>query len=30
VMQKGQIVHRCDTAEFRRDRDRAHALLGVA
>ncbi|MGH3712513.1 MAG: ABC transporter ATP-binding protein [Micromonosporaceae bacterium] len=30
VMQKGRIVHRCATADFRRDRDRAHALLGVA
>ncbi|MGP4026010.1 ABC transporter ATP-binding protein [Actinomadura sp. 3N407] len=29
VMQKGRIVHRCGTEEFRADRDRAHALLGV-
>lgn len=29
VMQKGRIVHRCRTEEFRADRDRAHALLGV-
>ena len=29
VMQKGRIVHRGSTADFRRDRDRAHALLGV-
>lgn len=29
VMQKGRIVHRSTTAEFRADHDRAHALLGV-
>ncbi|WP_433462172.1 ABC transporter ATP-binding protein [Spirillospora sp. CA-128828] len=29
VMQKGRIVHRSPTADFRRDRDRAHTLLGV-
>jgi branched-chain amino acid transport system ATP-binding protein len=29
VMQKGRIVHRSPTAEFRADRTRAHALLGV-
>jgi len=29
-MQKGRIVHRGSTAEFRGDRNRAHALLGVA
>ncbi|WP_248963840.1 ABC transporter ATP-binding protein [Sphaerisporangium perillae] len=29
VMQKGQIVHRSSTSEFRADRARAHALLGV-
>ncbi|GAA4126754.1 ABC transporter ATP-binding protein [Actinomadura keratinilytica] len=29
VMQKGRIVHRSTTAEFRQDRERAHALLGV-
>ncbi|KAB2340184.1 ABC transporter ATP-binding protein [Actinomadura rudentiformis] len=29
VMQKGRIVHRSSTREFRTDRDRAHALLGV-
>jgi branched-chain amino acid transport system ATP-binding protein len=29
VMQKGRIVHRSPTAEFRADRPRAHALLGV-
>ncbi|MER5433636.1 ABC transporter ATP-binding protein [Streptomyces sp. NPDC002588] len=29
VMQKGRIVHRSSTAEFRQDRDRAHSLLGV-
>ncbi|TNY38330.1 ABC transporter ATP-binding protein [Thermomonospora catenispora] len=30
VMRKGRIVHRGPTAEFRSDRRRAHALLGVA
>ncbi len=30
VMQKGRIVHRSTTAEFRRDSSVAHALLGVA
>ncbi|MBA9002670.1 ABC transporter ATP-binding protein [Thermomonospora cellulosilytica] len=30
VMSKGRIVHRGPTAEFRSDRRRAHALLGVA
>jgi branched-chain amino acid transport system ATP-binding protein len=29
VMQKGRIVYRTSTADFRRDRDRAHTLLGV-
>jgi branched-chain amino acid transport system ATP-binding protein len=29
VMQKGRIVHRGTTADFRRDRGRAHTLLGV-
>jgi branched-chain amino acid transport system ATP-binding protein len=29
VMQKGRIVHRGATSDFRADRDRAHALLGV-
>ncbi|SDK35248.1 branched-chain amino acid transport system ATP-binding protein [Nonomuraea maritima] len=29
VMQKGRIVHRGPTADFRADRTRAHALLGV-
>ncbi|MGI5282220.1 hypothetical protein ACQEVF_02705 [Nonomuraea polychroma] len=29
VMQKGRIVHRSPTADFRADRARAHALLGV-
>lgn len=29
VMQKGRIVHRGSTPGFRRDRDRAQALLGV-
>jgi branched-chain amino acid transport system ATP-binding protein len=29
VMQKGRIVHRGTTADFRRDRARAHTLLGV-
>ncbi|WP_222871069.1 ABC transporter ATP-binding protein [Nonomuraea sp. PA05] len=29
VMRKGRIVHRSPTAEFRADRARAHALLGV-
>jgi len=29
VMQKGRIVHRSPTADFRADRERAHALLGV-
>ncbi|MER5225568.1 ABC transporter ATP-binding protein [Streptomyces flaveus] len=29
VMQKGCIVHRSSTADFRRDRARAHSLLGV-
>jgi branched-chain amino acid transport system ATP-binding protein len=29
VMQKGRIVHRVSTADFRRDRARAHTLLGV-
>ena len=29
VMQKGRIVHRGSTADFRRDRARAHTLLGV-
>ncbi|MGW0808270.1 ABC transporter ATP-binding protein [Nonomuraea sp. NPDC002799] len=29
VMRKGQIVHRSTTADFRADRARAHALLGV-
>ncbi|MFB4284131.1 MULTISPECIES: ABC transporter ATP-binding protein [unclassified Nonomuraea] len=29
VMQKGRIVHRGSTADFRADRTRAHALLGV-
>uniref|UniRef100_UPI0037C9FF6E ABC transporter ATP-binding protein n=1 Tax=Nonomuraea gerenzanensis TaxID=93944 RepID=UPI0037C9FF6E len=29
VMQKGRIVHRSPVAEFRADRARAHALLGV-
>jgi branched-chain amino acid transport system ATP-binding protein len=29
VMRKGRIVHQCSTADFQRDRDRAHALLGV-
>jgi branched-chain amino acid transport system ATP-binding protein len=29
VMQKGRIVHRSSTADFRRDRARAHSLLGV-
>jgi hypothetical protein len=29
VMQKGQIVHRGSSTDFRRDRDRAYALLGV-
>lgn len=30
VMEKGQMVHNCATAEFRQDRDTAHRLLGVA
>lgn len=30
VMEKGAIVHRVPTAEFRRDPDTAHRLLGVA
>lgn len=30
VMEKGTIVHRVPTGEFRRDPDRAHRLLGVA
>jgi branched-chain amino acid transport system ATP-binding protein len=30
VMEKGAIVHRVPTGEFRRDPDRAHRLLGVA
>ncbi len=30
VMEKGRIVHRVPTAEFRRDRATAHRLLGVA
>jgi branched-chain amino acid transport system ATP-binding protein len=29
VMQKGRIVHRASTDDFRADRSRAHALLGV-
>ncbi|GAA3798278.1 ABC transporter ATP-binding protein [Streptomyces phyllanthi] len=29
VMQKGRIVHRSSTADFRQDRRRAHSLLGV-
>jgi branched-chain amino acid transport system ATP-binding protein len=29
VMQKGRIVHRSSTADFRQDRSRAHSLLGV-
>jgi branched-chain amino acid transport system ATP-binding protein len=29
VMEKGRIVHRTDTASFRRDPDTAHRLLGV-
>ncbi|TPQ18149.1 ABC transporter ATP-binding protein [Streptomyces sporangiiformans] len=29
VMQKGRIVHRSSTADFRQDRHRAHSLLGV-
>jgi branched-chain amino acid transport system ATP-binding protein len=29
VMQKGRIVHRSSTADFRQDRARAHSLLGV-
>ncbi|MFI0446360.1 ABC transporter ATP-binding protein [Actinomadura sp. 6N118] len=29
VMQKGRIVHRSSTQDFRTDRNRAHALLGV-
>lgn len=29
VMQKGRIVHRSSTADFRQDRQRAHSLLGV-
>ncbi|WP_433295774.1 ABC transporter ATP-binding protein [Pseudonocardia sp. CA-142604] len=30
VMEKGTLVHRVPTAEFRRDPDTAHRLLGVA
>ena len=30
VMEKGRIVHRCPTPEFRADRATAHRLLGVA
>jgi branched-chain amino acid transport system ATP-binding protein len=30
VMQKGRIVHQSSTTDFRRDRQRAHELLGVA
>ena len=30
VMVKGQIAHRCSTAEFRADEPTAHRLLGVA
>ena len=30
VMEKGAVVHRVPTAEFRRDRATAHRLLGVA
>jgi branched-chain amino acid transport system ATP-binding protein len=30
VMEKGRIVHRVPTGEFRRDRATAHRLLGVA
>jgi branched-chain amino acid transport system ATP-binding protein len=30
VMQKGRIVHRSSISDFRADRDRAQALLGVA
>jgi branched-chain amino acid transport system ATP-binding protein len=30
VMQKGRIVHRCSTPEFRSDSSVAHQLLGVA
>ncbi|MCX6462357.1 MAG: ABC transporter ATP-binding protein [Pseudonocardiales bacterium] len=30
VMEKGRIVHRVPTAEFRRDPETAHRLLGVA
>ncbi|WP_371584088.1 ABC transporter ATP-binding protein [Streptomyces sp. NBC_01314] len=29
VMQKGRIVHRSSTTDFRKDRERAHSLLGV-
>jgi branched-chain amino acid transport system ATP-binding protein len=29
VIRKGRIVHRSSTIDFRRDRQRAHALLGV-
>jgi branched-chain amino acid transport system ATP-binding protein len=29
VMEKGRIVHRTPTAEFRKDRETAHRLLGV-
>jgi branched-chain amino acid transport system ATP-binding protein len=30
VMEKGALVHRVPTADFRRDPDTAHRLLGVA
>ncbi|MQA60656.1 MAG: ATP-binding cassette domain-containing protein [Actinophytocola sp.] len=30
VMAKGQVVHSCATADFRRDPETAHRLLGVA
>jgi branched-chain amino acid transport system ATP-binding protein len=30
VLGRGVIVHRADTAAFRRDPDTAHRLLGVA
>jgi branched-chain amino acid transport system ATP-binding protein len=30
VMEKGMVVHRAPTPDFRRDPDTAHRLLGVA
>jgi branched-chain amino acid transport system ATP-binding protein len=30
VLDRGRVAHRASTSEFRRDRARAHALLGVA